>query len=66
MRSYIYIRKNSSISTIRQQDEATLNKSKPFHATNKPTMNAAIPEYMLWVAFIIAGNVITAKVTYGT
>ena len=60
------IKNNSNISTTRQQDEATLNKSKPFHATNRPTTNAAIPEYTLWVAFIIAGNVITASVTYGT
>ena len=66
MRSFIYIKNSSSMSTTRQQDEATLNKSNPFHAANRPTTKAAIPEYMLWVAFIIAGNVITANVTYGT
>ena len=66
MRSFVYIKNSSSISTIRQQDEATLNKSNPFHATIRPTINAAIPEYTLWVAFMIDGKVITASVTYGT
>ena len=41
------IKNSSSMSTMRQQDEATLNKSKPFQAAMTPTIKAASPEQML-------------------
>ena len=58
--------KNSNSNTTAQQETATISKSAPTHAATIPTMRATSPEMGLWVAFTIAGNVITARVTYGT
>ena len=59
-------RKSSSMKTAVQQVTATLKRSNPNHATMMPTRKDIAPDILLCVAFMIAGNVITARVTYGT
>ena len=49
-----------------QQITATRNKLAPSHAEIIPTISASIPEIAEFVAYNIAGNVITANVAYGT
>ena len=46
-----------------QEQTATPKRLTPKYARAIPETNAAIPDQILLVAFIIAGNVITAKVT---
>ncbi len=57
---------NSTISTAAQQHAATVKSLAPSQARTMPIIRAAIPAIGLCVALTIAGNVITAKVTYGT
>ena len=54
---------NSTINTVAQQVMATLNRSKPNQATNTPKIKARAPETGLWVAYRMAGKVMTASVT---
>lgn len=49
-----------------QHNTATRNKLAPNHAAKIPTINANAPDISDCVACSIAGNVITANVTYGT
>lgn len=58
---------NSSITnTSRQQMTDTGKSPAPSHAAIMPAISAARPEIGLCVACTIAGNVMTASVTYGT
>lgn len=47
-------------------ETATLKRSPESSETIIPTTSAARPDHMESVADMIAGNVITASVTYGT
>ena len=44
----------------------TCKRLLPNHAASTPTISAAARDIALPVELIIAGNVITASVTYGT
>ena len=57
---------NSVTNTTEQQSNATLKRLAPNQAATIPAINAKPPEISDCVAWIIAGNVITASVTYGT
>ena len=59
-------RNNSKTNTTRQQMTETGNRLRPAHADTMPTTKATAPAIGEDVASSIAGNVITAKVTYGT
>ena len=61
LRKYCII--SSVINTVAQQDTATFIRLKPIYAVIIPTIRASIPETGDCVAFIIAGKVITARVT---
>lgn len=52
--------------TIREHIVATGNSPKPHQAAKTPTISARIPATGYSVASIMAGKVITARVTYGT
>lgn len=59
--------KNSSvIKTTAQQAQATGNRPAPNHESAIPMTSAIIPATGDCVASTIAGNVITARVIYGT
>ena len=49
-----------------QQAEATAGSPFSFQARTLPTSKAARPEKILSVASMMAGNVMTARVAYGT
>ena len=49
-----------------QQAEATAGSPFSFQARTLPTSKAARPEKILSVASMMAGNVMTANVAYGT
>ncbi len=57
---------NSMMNTVTQQKIETCKRLLPYHAVMTPTIRAANPDITLFVALIMAGNVITARVTYGT
>ena len=61
-----YFINSSIINTTAQLERATMNKFSVRYATTIPKINAAIPEYIEFVAERIAGKVITVSVTYGT
>lgn len=52
--------------TVIQQAHATIGSPLLFHARMIPIISAAPPARGEMVACTIAGNVITASVTYGT
>ena len=60
----VYIN-NSNMYTTSDVESATTNKLLLNHAVMIPIASAAMPVYTLSVAYIIAGNVITVRVTYG-
>ena len=51
------------MNTLKHEEIAVKNKSPFIHATIIPTTSATAPEIGDCVALMIAGNVITAKVT---
>ena len=55
--------KNSSINTTTQQITDTGNNDNPAHAAIIPVTSATAPARGLFVASVIAGKVITARVT---
>jgi hypothetical protein len=57
---------NSVINTTKQLTAAVINRFGFFQATMIAATSASVPEIQDCVAFIIAGNVITESVTYGT
>ena len=57
---FYYTKKNSVMNTIAQQ------RLLPHHAAMIPMTSASAADTVLFVAERIAGNVITANVTYGT
>ena len=64
---YILIKGNNSIrNTIMQAEAATAKRLAPFHASITAKMKATEPATGESVASIMAGNVMAAKVTYGT
>jgi hypothetical protein len=54
---------NSIMNTVTQQKMETCKRLLQYQAVIIPTIRAAKPDIMLLVAFIMAGNVITASVT---
>ena len=52
--------------TVMQPAIATGNSPAPNHAAAIHTMRAAAPATGDWVASMMAGKVMTARVTYGT
>ena len=62
---FCYTKKNSVMNTIAQQI-ATDRRLLPHHAAMIPMTSASAADTVLFVAERIAGNVITANVTYGT
>lgn len=54
------------MNTIAQQITATDRRLLPHHAAMIPMTSASAADTVLFVAERIAGNVITANVTYGT
>lgn len=54
---------NSITNTSTQQITDTGNSPAPSHAATIPAMRAASPEMGLWVAWMMAGKVMTASVT---
>lgn len=63
---FYYTKKNSVMNTIAQQITATDRRLLPHHAAMIPMTSASPADTVLFVAERIAGNVITANVTYGT
>ena len=63
---FYYTKKNSVMNTIAQQITATDRRLLPHHAAMIPMTSANAADTVLCVAERIAGNVITANVTYGT
>ena len=63
---FYYTKKNSVMNTIAQQITATVWRLLPHHAAMIPMTSASAAVTVLFVAERIAGNVITANVTYGT
>lgn len=63
---FYYTKKNSVMNTIAQQITATDRRLLPHHAAMIPMTSASVADTVLFVAERIAGNVITANVTYGT
>ena len=63
---FYYTKKNSVMNTIAQQITATDRRLLPHHAAMIPMTSASAAYTVLFVAERIAGNVITANVTYGT
>ncbi len=61
-----YTKKNSATNTTAQQITATDRRLLPHHAAMIPMTSARAADTVLFVAERIAGNVITANVTYGT
>ena len=61
---YFYYTKKNSV--IAQQITATDRRLLPHHAAMIPMTSASAADTVLFVAERIAGNVITANVTYGT
>lgn len=59
-------KKNSRTKTVTQHMIDTGNKPSSIQAATIPTTSAIIPASGDCVACTIAGNVITASVTYGT
>ena len=57
---------NSVINTTKQLAAAVINRLGFFHATMIAVISAKVPEIQDCVAVMIAGNVITESVTYGT
>ncbi len=51
------------MNTVRQQITETGNRLRPYHAAEIPISKAAAPATVEFVASMIAGNVITDKVT---
>ena len=51
------------MNTAIQQAAATVNKLRLYQASTTPTISAHTPEIGVLVEVIIAGNVITARVT---
>ena len=63
---FMFYKNNSTINTIIQARTETVNKLAPNQANKIATMKAIAADMGLPVAERIAGNVITASVTYGT
>ena len=61
-----YLIINSIKKTITQEQTATPKRLTPKYAKAIPVISAATPEMVEFVASIIDGKVITARVTYGT
>lgn len=57
---------NSAISTTTQHKLATWNRLAPNHAAIRPAIRASSPDRGVCVDCMMAGNVITARVIYGT
>ena len=57
---------SSITNTLTQQAEATMNRFPPNQAQIMPATRAPTPAIGEFVASMIAGNVMTASVTYGT
>lgn len=51
---------------LRQEAAATGKRFAPKRARTEPTKSATSPDQILWVAFRMAGKVMTARATYGT
>ena len=58
--------KISITNTSAQQITETGNSPAPSQAAMMPAANATAPEIGVWVAWMMAGKVITASVTSGT
>ena len=64
MKKYeIYTNMSSVTSTTRQQAAAVPKSPAPNQAAAIPPMRARAPARGIWVASIMAGNVMTARVT---
>ena len=59
-------RKSPVTKTVRQQLMATTKRSPLTQAVIRPTTRAAAPDHMLFVAPMMAGKAMTARVTKGT
>ena len=57
---------NSVTNTTKQLAAAVINKFGFFQATITAVISASVPDIHDCVAVMIAGNVITESVTYGT
>ena len=57
---------SSHISTVILAPEATNRRLLPLKARNEATINPAMPLIILSVELMMAGNVMTDRVTYGT
>jgi hypothetical protein len=53
----------STTKTTAQEQTATPNSPIPKYASKTPEIKAAIPDQIMFVASIMAGKLITAKVT---
>ena len=62
----LFYMNNSEINTTKQLAAAVINRFGFFHATIIAAISASVPEIHDCVAEIMAGNVITESVTYGT
>ena len=64
----IYIKRiiNSHIRTVILAPEATNRRLLPLNARNEATINPVMPLIILSVELMMAGNVMTDSVTYGT
>ena len=62
-KSIMNYRKNSIPNTTAQQMTATGRSPAPAYAAMIPIISASAPEMGDWVAWIMAGKVITASVT---
>ena len=62
----LFYKKSSTRYTAAQDARATVKRLPENHATITATAKATIPEIELLVAVMIAGNAMTASVTYGT
>ena len=60
------MRNNSNTNTTTQQSTETGKSPAPFHAATMPAARATPPAMGDWVALVMAGKVMTARVTYGT
>ena len=60
------MKKNSNRKTVIQQAHATTGNPWSKYASTIPTHKDAMPAICEFVACTIAGNVMTASVTYGT
>lgn len=59
----MFYQKSSTKNTIRQQEADTLNRLAPYQESAMPVMRASSPAIGVWVASMMAGNVMTESVT---